>query len=223
MFKKGAQKLKGKSLDNDIIWRIKYKKDPEITILLSMNILLFTILYVIGMGSSFFSASNSSGGIMLTIIFILIISPILYWYLPVFKSIYLYKTLDLYKDKIIINGTEEYPINQVLCTIKSVHRGYRLISASWVSCIFVDNNKNTIGEFFFTIYIKENMLDITPESLAQVIEDIKLKKDYNFKSKLEKDYKDFSEEKKNYDLAIIILVLVFAIPILIGIFFAIVT
>jgi hypothetical protein len=210
-------------VENNIIWKLKYKKDPEITILTSTNILLFTILYIIGISSTFFSSYGSHGGIMLTIIFFPIISLILYWYSPVFKSISLYKTLDLYKDKIIINKTKEYPINQVSSSIKSVHRGHRLTSASWTSCIFTDNNKNTIGEFFFAIDTKEKILDATPEGLVQVINDLKLKKDYNFKNKLEMDYQKFLNDKKTYDLAIVILILVFAIPALIGLFFAIAT
>ena len=184
-------------MNNDIIWKLKYKKDPKITILTSTNILFFTIFYTIGISSTSFSSYGSYGEIILTIIFFPILSLILYWYSPVFKNISLYRTLDLYKDKIVINETKEYPLNQISSSIKSVHKGHRLTSASWRSCIFTDNNQNTIGEFFFAIDTEEKILNTTPESFMQVIDDLKLKKEYNFKNKLEIDYQKFLSDKKH--------------------------
>ena len=86
---------------NNLIYEIKYKKDPEKNILLLFNIQLFLFLYLVGAGNSLFN-DDTPAFIMMSIIFIPIILVILYWYLPVFESLTLYRSLKFYRDKIII-------------------------------------------------------------------------------------------------------------------------
>jgi len=207
-------------MNQNILWRLQYKKNPKTVIIFSTNILLFTSLYLLGTLSTVFISHDLVGWLTLTAIFIFIIAIILYWYLPLFKSITLYKKLNLYKDKLIINGEKEYPINKISCQINSIHKGHRLISASWSSCIFSDDKNNIVGEFVFTIDTKDNILDITPQSLLEVINDLKQKNDYDFTSKLQKDYERFLNEKQTYDKAMIILILIFTVPALIGLLFS---
>ena len=207
-------------MNQNILWKLQYKKNPKTVIIFSTNILLFTSLYLLGTLSTVFISHDLVGWLTLTTIFIFIITLILYWYLPLFKSITLYKKLNLYKDKLIINGEKEYPINKISCQINSIHKGHRLISASWSSCIFSDDEDNIVGEFVFTIDTKDNILDITPQSLLEVINDLKQKKDYDFTTKLQKDYERFLNEKQTYNKAMIILILVFIVPALIGLLFS---
>jgi hypothetical protein len=207
-------------MNQNILWKLQYKKNPKTVIIFSTNILLFTSLYLLGTLSTVFISHDLVGWLTLTTIFIFIITLILYWYLPLFKSITLYKKLNLYKDKLIINGEKEYPIDKISCQINSIHKGHRLISASWSSCIFSDDEDNIVGEFVFTIDTKDNILDITPQSLLEVINDLKQKKDYDFTTKLQKDYERFLNEKQTYNKAMIILILVFIVPALIGLLFS---
>ena len=204
---------------NNLIYEIKYKKDPEKNVLLSFNIQLFLFLYLIGAGSSLFFNDDTPGFIMMSIIFIPIILVILYWYLPVFESLSLYRSLKLYRDKIIINDDKEFDIKQVSTEIKHIHKGHRLISASWTSLSLYDENNSKIGEFFFAIDTKNSFFNTTEKSIAEIIEDIKKGKDYDFKNKIINDHKQVEEEKKSFNKCVVLLILVFIIPAIIGLIF----
>ncbi len=94
-----------------------------------------------------------------------------------------------------------------------------MFRADWVSCVFEDvKNDKIIGEFFFTIGFKEKIFSITPNSLKDVFDDIKVNKKYDYELFLQKSNDQFLDEKKAYDIGIYLLIVMFIFPALIGIF-----
>ena len=158
---------------------------------------------------------------MLSVVFFPIFFTILYWYLPVFEATSSYKILELYKDKIIINKKEEFLLDKIKCDIKIVHKGHRLISASWVSCIFYYDDK-VVAEFIFSIDTNKNILNATPQSICQIIHDLQKNQEYDFQSKITTEYQKYLQERKRYDYLILFLILLFIIPASIGVYFLIV-
>ena len=82
-----------------------------------------------------------------------------------------------------------------------------------------DDNNSKIGEFFFAIDTKNSFFNTTEKSIAEIIEDIKKGKSYDFKNKIINDYKQFEEEKKSFNKGVVLLILVFIIPTIIGLIF----
>ncbi len=165
--------------------------------------------------SIFIEQNFELGFFTLIVCFFIVI--ILLLYLPVFDSLSQYQTLDLFKDKIVINKINTYPINEITCSIKDAWIATGKVT--WKSCIFSDKDENMIGEFFFTIRFEQNFFDATPESLKQIIIDLQNGKDYNFNDYIKKDFQNFSDEKKSYNIALLILIGMFVIPAIIGIIF----
>lgn len=203
---------------NTAILELKYQKNPNTKTFFNINIIIFLIFYILGVLASIFLDKNYELGYF-TFIASIPILIILFMYIPVFKSLSLYSSLDLFKDKIIINKEKEYPIEDITCLIKSVNKGIRLISAYWTSCVLHDKKNNIIGEFFFSIGTEERFFEATAESLNQIITDLKDKKSYDFDHRIKEDLKSFLADKKSYNVGILLLIGMFVLPACIGIVF----
>lgn len=205
-------------MTNTAILELKYQKNPNIRTFFNINVIIFLIIYILGVLASIFLDQNYELGFFTFVAFIPI-SIILFMYMPVFESLSLYSSLDLFEDKIVINKTEEYSIKDITCSIKSVSKGYRAIHAYWTSCVLHDKENNLIGEFFFNIGTEARFFEATAESLNQIITDLKDKKSYDFNYRIKEDLKSFLADKKSYDIGILLLIGMFVLPACIGIIF----
>ena len=203
---------------NTAILELKYQKNPNTKTFFNINIIIFLIVYILGVLASILLDQNYELGFFTFVLSIPILI-ILFMYMPVFESLSRYSSLDLFEDKIVINKTEMYPIKDIACSIKSVSKGSRLIMAYWTSCVLHDKENNLIGEFFFSIGTEERFFEATAESLNQIITDLKDKKSYDFNHRIKEDLKKFLADKKSYNVGILLLIGMFVLPACIGIVF----
>jgi hypothetical protein len=198
-------------MENMII-ELKYRKNPNIIAFFNVSNIILIIVYLFGVFASIYFDDNYQLGFF-TLLFFILISIITVMYSPVFERLSQFNSLKLYKDKIVINNSMSYPIEEIFCSVKDVKRGSQLISASWTSCIFYDKNNVEIGEFFFSIGIKEVMFDAAPESIKEIIQDLKVKKEYDYKKRIQRDLEIFLTDKKSHDIAIFLLIGMLFIPV----------
>lgn len=132
-------------------------------------------------------------------------------YNSVLDAVIAYQKLEIFNDKIVVNS-KEYSIDDIYCEVEEYDNHYKIISVAWTKCILKNKEGRIIGEFVFRIGYVKGFFDATANSIKELIDDLKMKKVYDFNEKIKQDLQQFKLYDDNSAIGLYILIVVLMIP-----------
>lgn len=195
-------------MSNTPIFTLSYKKNPTFYTLLNFNVIFFLAIYFAG------AINMPTKDNLVLFTFFMLPLPILVGimsYNSVLDAVIAYQKLQIFKDKIVVNS-KEYSIDEISCEVEEHDHYYKIIVIAWTKCILKDKEGRIIGEFVFRIGYVKGFFDATANSIKELIDDLRMKKVYDYNEKVRQDFQQFKLYDDNSAIGLYILIVVLMIP-----------
>ena len=198
-------------MENKSIITLEYKEDATILMFKNPVIIMFYIALALGsLYTLYQDFSNSIGGYIGISIFLFFF--VLIMHIGILKNIMDYHTLEIFKDYIIINKEEKYPIKDINFEVQKTGAGATIRTNGIVKNL----QGQVIGIFVFNLSI-HSLFDISANSTKELINNLKNGVSQNYTNFLSTQKEELIEENKTATKVGLYLSLILIIPALIAI------
>lgn len=195
-------------MSNTPIFTLSYKKNPTFYTLFNFNVTLIIAIYFAG------AINMPTKDNLILFTFFMLPLPILFGimsYNSVLDAVIAYQKLQIFNDKIMLNS-KEYSMDDIYCEVEEYDNSYKMVVVAWTKCILKDKEGHIIGEFVFRIGYIKGFFDATANSIKELIDDLKMKKIYDYNEKVKQDFQQFKLYDDNSAIGLYILIVVLMIP-----------